>query len=246
MEAWNLAPDKARSSDTITTFIIFSEDGMCEPYYFATFQKPGKVKVSVTGDQKSNFRNYANTLLSCEEKGLLEKDGQGGYTIKADVTHHIWSVFDRDVDTSRPEMRALDDLTFTQSIQACQNVGINVAWSNDAFELWILLHFEDVNPGVELSRDQIYVRLTEIFKTLPNQSAEMANETSKDRFNYKLSFKKRNEFNLFVLPLLESKRVQAEQRAEALANAFPADHLFHNCNPLTKVPLLVASIRSFH
>lgn len=245
-EAWDLAPNKERSADTTTTFIIFTEDGMCEPSYFSTFQKSGKVKVSVAGDQKSGFRNYANTLQWCEQRGLLEKDGLGGYAIKADVTHHIWSVYDRDVDISRPEMKANDDLTFTQSIRAFQNVGINVAWSNDAFELWILLHFEIVPPEIAISRDEIYTRLTEIFKTLPGQSPEMSKETSKEKFSYKLSFKKRNEFNLFVLPHLEPRREQAEQRAQVLVAAFPTGHLFHNCNPLTKVPLLVNSIRSFH
>jgi len=244
-EAWELAPDTKRTADETVTFILFCEDEVCEPHYFTQFQKPGKVKVNVTGDQQSGFRNYMNTLLYCEQNGLLDRHG-GGYVLKPDVTKHIWSVFDRDTDLTRRHRIAADNMVFTQSILVSQQTGINVAWSNDAFELWLLLHFEDVDPQEALPRHVIYERLTAIFKGLAGQSPAMASKTGHAQFDYKNSFKKRNEFVLYVLPELENRRTQAEQRAAMLDASFPQGHLYHDCNPCTKVYHLVQSILSFH
>lgn len=244
-EAWELSPDQERKADEIVTFIIFCEDGVCEPFYFKSLSKPGKVQINVPGDQKSGFRNITNALLHCEANGLLENHG-GGYRIKHGVTQHIWSVFDRDTNTAMPALLPTEDMIFSQSIHTAEHAGIKVAWSNDAFELWLLLHFEDVDPGIPISRQEIYLRLTNYLKLMPAQSPEMIGETSKPGFNYKGSFKKRNEFNLFVLPLLEPNRIQAEQRAALLVGAFNATHAYHQRNPCTHIQDLVNSILSFH
>lgn len=55
-EAWELVPEKERTADGITTFILFCEDSVNEPAYFRTFEKPGKVKVNVSDGQFSNFK----------------------------------------------------------------------------------------------------------------------------------------------------------------------------------------------
>lgn len=244
-EAWELAPDTERSADSTVTFIIFSEDGVCEPYYFRQFQKPGKVKVNVIGDQQSGFRNFTNTLVYCHENGLLDK-GEKGYFIKEGITEYIWSVYDRDINLSEPGKELPDSFAFTMSIKTCEQAGINVAWSNDAFELWILLHFEEVVPGVNLTRKEIYERLTNLFKALEGQGTEMAKETGKEKFSYKLSMKKRAPFNQFVLPALKSRYPEAEKRARLLENEFTAAQTAHECNPCTKIHHLVNSILSFH
>jgi len=245
-EAWDLVPDTERTANEVVTFIVFSEDGVCEPYYLRQFQKPGKVKINVTGDQYSGFRNFTQTLVHCSDLDLLEAH-EGGFKLKQDTTPHVWCVFDRDVDvTSSPEQSKTADIAFSQSIKACHDSGINVAWSNDAFELWILLHFEDVTAGQSIRRTYLYERLTAIFKALPGQPAPMAALTSNARFDYKHSFKKRTEFNLYVLPFLAGKHKDAEQRAVALEAAFNHTHAFHQRNPCTKIHHLVNSILSFH
>lgn len=49
----------------------------------------------------------------------------------------VWCVFDRDKHPSnRHDLRQFND-----AIQLAQHHGIKVAYSNDAFELWYLLHF---------------------------------------------------------------------------------------------------------
>lgn len=244
-EAWELAPDTIRQADEVTTFILFCEDEVNEPSYFRTFQKPGKVKVNVVEKQLSNFKNVTNALLYCEQNGLLDKVNNG-FSVKPDVTKHIWSVFDRDVNLSNPLVLASDNIQFTASIQMAENAGIKVAWSNDLFELWILLHFEDVVAAVEINRIEVYRRLTEVFKNLSDQSPEMLAITGRGDFNYKIFFKSKVKFNLYVKPYLTPSLDQAVQRAKILEAAYNTQHSYHDMNPCTKVHHLVTSIRSFH
>jgi hypothetical protein len=244
-EAWELAPDTIRQADEVTTFILFCEDEVNEPSYFKTFQKPGKVMVFASEKQLSNFKNVTNALLYCEQNGLLDKVNNG-FSVKPDVTKHIWSVFDRDINLSNPLALASDNIQFTASIQMAENAGIKVAWSNDVFELWILLHFEDVEPAVAINRVHVYKRLTEVFKNLPDQSPEMLAITGRKDFDYKFFLKSKVKFNLYVKPYLAPQLDKALQRAEALEAAFNAQHSYHDMNPCTKVHHLVISIRSFH
>jgi RloB-like protein len=98
-EAWELIPEKERTADAITTFILFCEDKVNEPAYFRSFEKPGKVKVNPVEGQLSSFKNIIKTLQYCEKEGLLEINNNH-YQLKAGTTKHIWSVFDRDSNTS--------------------------------------------------------------------------------------------------------------------------------------------------
>nr|WP_272943253.1 RloB family protein [Spirulina subsalsa] len=51
----------------------------------------------------------------------------------------VWCVFDRDSWT--PE-------DFNNAIRNAENQGFKVAYSNEAFELWYVLHFEFLNTGI--------------------------------------------------------------------------------------------------
>lgn len=242
-EAWEWVPDNIRQADEVATFIIFCEDEVNEPSYLRTFQKEGKVKVNVVENQQSNFKNIVNTLVYCEQNGLLEKV-DGGYRVRKDVTTNIWSVFDRDVNLSDPAVERTDNIHFSSSIRMAEDAGVRVAWSNDVFELWILLHFEDVAPAVAMNRVAVYERLTAVFKNWPDQSEDMLAITGRENFNYKRYFKKRVEFNLFVKPLLAARLPLAIQRAKVLEAAFGERHAFHEMNPCTKIHHLVMSMEA--
>lgn len=244
-EAWNLVPDAKRHADSTTTFIIFSEDAVNEPCYFRSFNIPGKVKVNVVEGQLSSFNNILNTLQYCEKEGLLEiKNNE--YTIKQGTTNHIWSVFDRDVEHEDPnQVSPKKNMQFSLSIQTAFKAGLKVAWSNDVFELWILLHFVDVTPGDFLHRNKIYEELTAFLKSLPNQSPEMTAITNKNDFNYKVFLKRKIHFLQIILPLLEPRRAKAIERAILLEKHFTSENKHHDCNPCTKVHHLVQSILDF-
>ena len=64
----------------------------------------------------------------------------------------VWIVMDR--DSSPP-------YDFDNAIKSAEAKGYNVAWSNECFELWILLHFKEIHHA--LSREEIYKKLSGIF-----------------------------------------------------------------------------------
>ncbi|MBY0480835.1 MAG: RloB family protein [Chitinophagaceae bacterium] len=245
-EAWDLAPDNERMADEVTTFILFCEDAVNEPAYFRTFKKEKKVMVNTVEDQKHAHINLVNSIDYCVSEGLMDWN-ETHYLLKPDVTKHIWCVYDRDTETNVPaQVLPANNLHFTTAIQAAEQTGLKVAWSNDVFEMWILLHFEPMQPGVWRHREYVYERLTEIFKTLPGQSPEMQVVTGNPNFNYKAKMKHRGNFLRFVEPLLSARLHIAIQNAQNLEAAFGNGTPYHDCNPCTKIHRLVQSIISFH
>lgn len=63
----------------------------------------------------------------------------------------VWVVFDKD-----------DNTDFNEAIKLAEDNGIKVAWSNESFELWLLLHFQTLNSAI--SRDQYITNLNKHFK----------------------------------------------------------------------------------
>ncbi|SFE11044.1 RloB-like protein [Chitinophaga sp. CF118] len=245
-DGWEQITEKEtkRTADNLKTFILFCEDKISEPSYFKEFAKEYKVRISEAVDQKSSFKNIANTLEYCEKEGLLETDNKA-YKIRSDVKTPIWCVFDRDVETNNPDnINHAKNIEFNLSIQSAESAGLNVAWSNDVFELWILLHFEDVTPNEWKHRTYIYDRLTAIFKALPDKSPELTALTELSTFNYKTFFKTEKNFNFHVLPRLAAGRADAIVRAQILEAAFIHTQKSHERNPCTMVHHLVSSIIS--
>ncbi|NER24920.1 MAG: RloB domain-containing protein [Symploca sp. SIO1C2] len=102
-------------------FLIVCEGRETETNYFAKF----RVYKKVVG----LGRNPSNIVEAA--KNLREKY-KGDYD-------QIWCVFDRNSWQA-------DD--FNSAIRDAKKEKINVAYSNEAFELWYLLHFEFVNTGI--------------------------------------------------------------------------------------------------
>lgn len=103
-------------------FLIVCEGEQTEPNYFRAFQVPGLV-VKI---EDVNRRGRA----------LVEKAEQ---LREDDDYDQVWCVFDR------------DDLLPGQINEAHQRagqLGIGVAFSNQAFELWFLLHFDYHNTAI--------------------------------------------------------------------------------------------------
>ncbi len=202
---WDIKKDDSRKEDSIATYIIFCEDENDEPCYFRSFEIPKKLKVNAIPNQKQSRFNFLNTVSKCVEDGKMEFTTQG-YRIKEDVTENIWSVYDRDLEnTDLTQIAHKEDIDFTTAIHNANATGIQVAWSNDAFELWVLLHFDTIPTGTKLHRNEIYQRLTDLFKNLKNPSEELALITANPNFYYKSQMKRRANFVLHVLPLLKDK-----------------------------------------
>jgi len=102
-------------------FLIVCEGEKTEPNYFKKFKgKFGNVIFEIDCQGKGY-----NTLRVVEE-AIKIRDKNPKY-------NRVWAVFDKD---------SFPDKDFNSAIQKAKDNNICCAWSNEAFELWYLLHFQ--------------------------------------------------------------------------------------------------------
>lgn len=241
MEPWEVKTDDIREVNSKKVFIIFCEDGAVEPAYFETFKRKD-IHISTFGNRKQHHAQVDLATEYFRKNDLLETievNGVAREVIKLDAGAQAWCVFDRD-----KELNDGKDTAFNDSIFTANSKGIKTAWSNDDFELWILLHFEDVdvhNPEY-LNRRKYYERLTAILKDLHPKEQKFQNQ----RFDYYNTMKSKENFIRYTYQLMKGSVDIAIERAEKLeaihiTNPPKATHL--HC-PCTKVHLLVKELRS--
>lgn len=103
-------------------FLIVYEGEKTEPNYFKSF--PGQVEEFVF-DLQFGGGGISTIKVVNEAIKLRDKSPQ-----KFD---RVWAVFDKD---------SFKDADFNTAIYKGEQNGVNCAWSNEAFELWYLLHFQ--------------------------------------------------------------------------------------------------------
>jgi hypothetical protein len=244
-EPWDLKPDDERIADSLNTFIIFCEDEHHEKLYFQSFEgRVPNLKINAISNLRAKKLNLIATIQIGVQKGLIGFEN-GSYRVLDGVTEHLWCVYDRDMESPNwadiPEHYHVD---FDTAIIAAESAGLKVAWSNDIFEMWLLLHFEPIPQGNILHRTYIYDRLTHIFKHDVPHDAEMAELTANDTFNYKTNMKRRDRFINQVIPLMHLRTEAAIANASLLEMQFDAQVPFHLRNPCTMVHYLVQEIVS--
>jgi len=134
---------------------------------------------------------------------------------------------------------------FDESIKTATSNGIKVAWSNDAFELWVLLHFEDVSVKNDNSKNRkfYYDRLTEIFMNQKNPNDDLVKVLKYKNYSYKENLKSENNFRNIVRNVIVGKTNDAIQRAETLENNFSKKSIQnHDKSPCTLIHHLVLEL----
>lgn len=110
--------------DYAQSFLIVCEGERTEPNYFRAFRMAGDVrKIDVRGE------GY-NTLSLVQ--WAIELAAEDEYD-------QVWCVFDRD---------SFPVAAFNAALDLAERRGFRVAYSNEAFELWYLLHFHFYNTGI--------------------------------------------------------------------------------------------------
>ncbi len=238
-EPWKKRTDSERDFDSRVTFIIFCEDESSEPIYFRYFETE-EIKVNVIENQKSKSDNVNSAIRHCQDHDFLDKKNHES-KIKMD-DFFVWCVYDRDKEENEDRIKA-GDTSFDESIRTAHARGINVAWSNDSFELWILLHFEDVELREEAKhRSYYYDRLTEVFKRIEEPNEELQKALSHEKFYYKSSLKSRKKFINVVRPEVVKNTRVAIERAEILEAQFDQQLSPHLKAPCTTVHHLVKQL----
>lgn len=117
-------------------FLIVCEGAKTEPNYFKKFRVP-KTVIDVKGVGENPSR-LVQSAIKLKEEADEEYD-------------QVWCVFDR--DDWPPQ-------DFDNAIYKAESHNLKVAYSNEAFELWYVLHFEFLNTGIP--RIDYITKLTKI------------------------------------------------------------------------------------
>ncbi len=185
-----------RSTDTreaLQRILIVCEGEKTEPHYLGSFGGPTLVV---------DVRGFGISPRKLVDKAL-ELGVQGDY-------EQIWCVFDRD-DQSVGD--------FNGAIQRAESQGLRVAYSNQAFELWYLLHFHYYNTP--MGRPNYSDKLSEL---LPGPY-------------------QKNDQHMYALLL--SKQSTAVGNAERLLNEYSPPNPGRD-DPSTTVHLLVQELNLLH
>lgn len=102
------------------SFLIICEGENTEPIYFKSFRLSSAKVKTLSYTNKGNAMNFINSAINY--KNTRDNDFD-----------HYWVVFDKDENTN--------DI-FNSAIDQAINHGFNVAYSNQSFEFWFILHFQ--------------------------------------------------------------------------------------------------------
>ena len=122
---------KYRTREKRVRVLIVCEGEKTEPNYFGAIEKKLpkgliELKISGLGDNTINVVEYAIAVRdNADDKGYSYD--------------YVWTVFDKD---SFPPER------FNGAVFLANRENIKCAYSNEAFELWYLLHFEFYNTAI--------------------------------------------------------------------------------------------------
>jgi hypothetical protein len=209
---WELKTDHNRTSDDLYTFNIFCEGRNSEPIYFAWFETPS-IKVISHGDQKSMCRNVNKTLTKCLDDGILKRLADGKYELYEEGME-IWCAFDRDKGSNGISIKE-GDVEFNSALTIAQNSPLKIAWSNDSFDLWILLHFEHVMEEAK-NRTFYFEKPTAYFKNHPNPMELLKKTLEHKTFSYERDLKQEKKIKQIIIPEIIPKTALAIERAKEL------------------------------
>lgn len=160
-----------------------------------------------------------------DPKGVMEQAIQERNNLAVDrrrEVDEVWVVFDKD-DADKEEGKTK---RFHEAMAICEDEKFNLAFSNEVFELWLLLHLTDIDPAIALPRNVIYSKLEELVKL------------NKGHGDYTYIHGS-NEILEKIAAIGDEQK--AIQRAVALIN-FHKNKPFLECNPVTYVHTLILNL----
>ncbi|MFR9542702.1 MAG: RloB family protein [Rikenellaceae bacterium] len=188
--------------------LIVCEGEKTEPNYFDSFKTIAHGSFVYDVEAKGfglNTHGVVTKAIELRSKAQIQYDA-------------VWAVFDRD------SFPAND---FDNAIAVAEANDIGVAWSNEAFELWYLLHFQYRNT--KMSRDDYKKAISDAV----NASGRWSGKVS-------YVYQKNDLHNYNIMSNCGSQE-DAIRNAEALCELF-TDAAYHKHNPCTTVHKLVLQL----
>ncbi len=179
-------------------YLIVCEGTETEPNYFENFIKGDRLsKVVGAGRVTLSLVEYVSTLNNLES------------------FDRIWVVFDED-----------DDKNFNKAIEKCHDLGFEAGWTNEAFELWLYLHSEQLDNAIK--RDA-YIEKLEAF-------------IRKNKGYEKFKYDKNNKSLYAIMQELGDEKT-AIKRAKKLRDTVLTNN-YKQSKPCTTIDILVEELRN--
>jgi hypothetical protein len=193
-------------------YLIVCEGEKTEPNYFEALKLALPKGVLEVVDFRIIGEGFNTESLVQQAISLRAKwESESGRTIDK-----LWVVFDKD---------SFLPAAFNNAIQLCENTTkTEAAWSNEAFEIWYLLHFEFYDTGI--TRDTYKQRI----------QANFRNNGLVD-FVYA-----KNRSDMFDLLTKYGNRNLAIKHSQKLESTYKSTRDFANQNPCTTVYKLVLEL----
>lgn len=190
----------------LVRFLIVCEGTKTEPFYFKALVKDKGSEVAEVKEKDILGMGRATCALVEEARKRREHLER----LRGLRFDRVWVVFDKD-----------DNDDFDAAIDLARKYGFECAWSNEAFELWYLLHFVYLDSAVGRGD---YIRKLQ---------AEVRRHAGYERYEYE-----KNAVNTYAMLREIGNEEKAKQRAVKLRGRFTAGRCSTHC-PATRVDLLV-------
>lgn len=197
-------------------FLIVCEDEVTEPAYFEQFKSlfPEDTLFLMTIGTGYDPLGVIQSAIRKKEELSAESGREIDFT---------WVVFDKD-DANENETKIL---RFDDAYKLAKEANLNIALSNEVFEVWLLLHFTMPEYNQPISRKDIYKML----------------ESEIQKFDPTFIYKHGKKEIIDHIKNFGDEEV-ANNNAQILKN-FHRDSLPIYSNPSTDVALLVKELRSW-
>ncbi len=185
-------------------FLIVCEGEKTEPNYFIALERtlpPGTVELKIDGTGR-NTLGLVNYAIKHRDDALKKYD-------------RVWAVFDKD---------DFPDDNFNNAIIKASANNVNCAWSNEAFELWFLLHFQFVNTGMKREDFKAYLE------------REIKRKSKNAHYKYL-----KNDPNTCSILEIHGNQKQAIEWAKQLNQKY-SDQRYSTHNPCTLVHELIEEL----
>ncbi len=198
---------KSIKREQYPSFHLFCEGENTEPLYFNQFPISNIAHCMGYGETKSKL---VKTALNYKRENRITNRSND----------QIWVVFDYDYDGMKQPKQKED---FNNAIIKAEKNNIKWAVSNDAFELWYLLHFESCNAQ-------------ELRKWYNKRIEKYTGE----------SYDKDRKIAMKMYDVLLSRQPEAIHRAINLKSKYDdSDRAFADKNPFTSVHELVVELNRY-
>jgi hypothetical protein len=195
--------------------LIVCEDEKTERVYFEGFREKIPAETIYLKAVGTGLDSKGVVERAIKEKELLSLEA------KKDVDV-VWVVFDKDDADKNDGKRK----RFTEAFAIAHENNLRTAYSNEVFEVWLLLHLIDLDPDKPLPRREVYDSIQENIRT--NKGYES--------FEYEHG----NTSVLDILKKTGDESAAIERAARLLTKQKDKEPI--DANPSTKVHLLIKEL----